>query len=448
LPLFLPFILMIVPLDAKEVVLTEGEYDAMAVYQATGRPSVSLPNGCRSLPDAVLPLLERFQRIYLWMDNDGPGREGAEQFAKKLGLNRCYLVQPTSKNGKPAPKDANEALLQNCDLEQMIQGARLMPHDRILTFSAVRDQVLEEILNPNKYSGVQVSSLPSLNNIIKGFRRGEMTVVTGPTGSGKTTFLCQLSLDIAEQGHPTLWGSFEIKNTRLLQKMMQQFSREPLVVNGTDSINYLNALADRFENLPLYFMKFHGGSDVDDVLDAMDYAAYVHDVQHIILDNLQFMISRNSSGSRNSFDKFDYQDMAIEKFRKFATERNVHVTVVVHPRKEDEYSRLGISSIFGSAKATQEADSVLILQYDGQRKYIEVKKNRFDGTLGHCELHFQRKSCRYSDQPDPGKTLTIPNKSLLKPFKLPITGIDGAQTMKERTDAYLKLSLLNQTPQQ
>lgn len=27
------------------------------------------------------------------------------------------------------------------------------------------------------------------------------------------------------------------------------------------------------------------------VLDAMDYAVYVHDVQHIILDNLQFMMS-------------------------------------------------------------------------------------------------------------------------------------------------------------
>ena len=118
------------------------------------------------------------------MDNDGPGREGAEQFSKKLGLNRCYLVQSTSVDGTPAPKDANEALLRNYDLEQMIRDARLLPHHRIITFSAVRSQVLEEIMNPNKYAGIQVSSLPILNGIIKGFRRGEMTVVTGPTGSG------------------------------------------------------------------------------------------------------------------------------------------------------------------------------------------------------------------------------------------------------------------------
>ena len=41
--------------DDKIVVITEGEYDAMAVYQATGLPAVSLPNGCNHLPKQLLP---------------------------------------------------------------------------------------------------------------------------------------------------------------------------------------------------------------------------------------------------------------------------------------------------------------------------------------------------------------------------------------------------------
>jgi hypothetical protein len=72
----------------------------------------------------------------------------------------------------------------------------------------------------------------------------------------------------------------------------------------------------------------------------------------------------------------------------------------VHPRKEDEGAKLGISSFYGSAKATQEADTVLILQSDGNRKFLDVKKNRFDGTIGHVPLHFQRKSGRYSETPE------------------------------------------------
>ena len=72
----------------------------------------------------------------------------------------------------------------------------------------------------------------------------------------------------------------------------------------------------------------------------------------------------------------------------------------MHPRKEDEGAKLGISSFYGSAKATQEADTVIILQNDGNRKFLDVKKNRFDGTIGHVPLHFQRKSGRYSETPE------------------------------------------------
>jgi twinkle protein len=65
---------------------------------------------------------------------------------------------------------------------------------------------------------------------------------------------------------------------------LKQFSRDVLPSNLDPNANELfNALADRFEELPLYFMKFHGGSDVDEVLDAMEYAVYVNDVEHIVL---------------------------------------------------------------------------------------------------------------------------------------------------------------------
>ncbi|CAM9495213.1 unnamed protein product, partial [Discosporangium mesarthrocarpum] len=305
-----------IPQDATEVVVTEGEFDAMAVYQATGRPAVSLPNGASSLPLGVLPLLERFERVYLWMDHDGPGQAGLDRFVRKLGARRCLVVRPSSNDPNPA-KDANEALLMGKDLQELLDEAAVMPHEDIQTFQDLRQDILHQIKaglhpcslrgkgetltltltlpqNPKEYTGAPLRSFPTLTGIIKGLRKGELTVLTGPTGSGKTTVLSQLSLDLAEAGLNTLWGSFEIKNTRLLQKMLQQFARRPLEdLISSGSAEALNAVADRFQNLPLSFMRFHGGTDVDCVLDAMDHAVYAKDVQHIILDNLQFMLTRS-----------------------------------------------------------------------------------------------------------------------------------------------------------
>mgnify|MGYP006085613051 FL=1 len=114
----------------------------------------------------------------------------------------------------------------------------------------------------------------------------------------KTTFLGQISVDLAEQGDNVLWGSFEIKNTRLLHKLMKQFSRDNLPTStDTNAQGIFKYLADRFETLPLYFMRFHGGSDVDEVLDAMEYAVYVNDVQHIILVSHIFFSCLPSSSS-------------------------------------------------------------------------------------------------------------------------------------------------------
>lgn len=102
------------------------------------------------------------------------------------------------------------------------------------------------------------------------------------------------------------------------------------------------------------------------------------------------------------FDKFDAQDRALDRFRAFATRRDVHLTLVIHPRKEAEDEPLSMSSVFGTAKATQEADAVLILQRDREgRKYIDVKKNRFDGTLGRVYLDFDAEAKCFFDVPAP-----------------------------------------------
>ena len=58
---------------------------------------------------------------------------------------------------------------------------------------------MREVRNPGLISGTPFRWLPSLQSILKGLRLGEMTILTGPTGSGKTTALSQISLDLCDQ---------------------------------------------------------------------------------------------------------------------------------------------------------------------------------------------------------------------------------------------------------
>jgi len=67
----------------------------------------------------------------------------------------------------------------------------------------------------------------------------------------------------------------------------------------------------------------------------MSHAVYVHDIAHVIVDNLQFMMGSDYSGSGVNAvsERFMKQDQIVGAFRKFATNKNCHVTLVIHPRK-------------------------------------------------------------------------------------------------------------------
>lgn len=387
---------------SEEIVLTEGEIDAMSVYQSTGKIALSFPNGANSLPIPVLPRLEPIEKLYIWLDFDAAGQNSVDHFANKLGLGRTLVVREIDlpkiiekqniSNAKTnvsdqsldkmVIKDANDALMHNVDLNLYLKAARQISHSQIMSFRDLRQLVYEELSNPASTCGIPCLTMPGITELTRGHRRGELSVWTGPTGAGKTTLLSQLSLDYCIQGVSTLWGSFEINNVRLAKMMLRQFCGR----NLEKDLDQFEFYADKFQQLPLKFMKFHGSTSIDQVIDAMDYAAYVFDVGHIIIDNLQFMLSGQQG---KALDVWEVQNRAIEKFRRFSTQKNVHISLVVHPRKEADGAPLGLSSVFGSVKSTQEADNVFIVQnVIGQHRSIDLKKNRFAGRLGRVVFKF------------------------------------------------------------
>jgi twinkle protein len=277
-------------------------------------------------------------------------------------------------------------LIAGKDFKQYLDEAKPIVDENIIKVADIRSQIIQFLLNYNEFSGYKSLSFRFFNNKLKGLRMGEFTILTGETGGGKTTFLSQLSIDFLQQRIPTLWGSFEIKNDKLASMFLMQYAKKDLRQTKVEEIEFYT---ESFEKLPLYLLKFHGSQNIDEVLTTMEYARYNYDIQNIILDNLQFMIGLPSK----VVNRFDLQDEIIHKLRKFATDKNVHITLVIHPKKTDE--SLTISSIFGTAKASQEADNIFIIQSLKGLRVIEIAKNRFDGTVGKIIMGFDQKTCRF-----------------------------------------------------
>lgn len=346
------------------LMIVRDELDALAIEQYTNFPCISIPWNDDRLPSHVISFLDRFSKFYLWI----PDGQIVNRVAMQLGKGKCMWVKQPGDSLRPW------AAREQCK-DIITKYGQSFVHNRIHQFSRFKDQVREEYVNHQALQGVQSLTLPSLNRILKGHRPGELTVLTGPTGSGKTSILSQLSLDYCSQGLGTLWGSFEIPTQRLIKKMIRQYSD----IDFSKDMSDFEHWSDKFLQLPMYFMDFFGSCPLEEVLEAMNYAVDANNVKHVILDNLQFMLSGQERGN---FDKWDMMDRSVSRIRQFATFKNVHVTLVIHPRKENDDTALGISSVTGTSKATQEADNVVILQRMGKKRFLEVKKNRYDGELG------------------------------------------------------------------
>ena len=52
---------------------------------------------CLKIPQQILPQLEQFEKVILWFGNDVRSRQAANQFSKKLNVQRCHFVRQVVK---------------------------------------------------------------------------------------------------------------------------------------------------------------------------------------------------------------------------------------------------------------------------------------------------------------------------------------------------------------
>lgn len=102
----------------KPLIITEGEIDALSIYESGCANVVSVPCGCSNLEwiNNCWEWLENFSQIIIFGDSDEPGMDMVSNVMKRLGEDRCLLppeypplIVDGKEIGRPC-KDANEIL--------------------------------------------------------------------------------------------------------------------------------------------------------------------------------------------------------------------------------------------------------------------------------------------------------------------------------------------------
>ena len=355
-----------VPANARAVAITEGEIDAMTLHQC-GIPALSVPMGGgggrkQDWIESDYDHLERFDTLYLCLDMDEPGKQATAEIVKRLGADRCRVVELPL-------KDANECLQNGwgkAEFSRAFAAARTLDPEELKPATAFLSAVLHEFFPaPDESPGLD-TPWPKVGGKLR-FRRGETTLWTGINGHGKSLALNHLVAHGTAHGERFCVASMEMQPARTLHRLIRQ-----LTGLGVPSEGYIRHtvgwLGER-----LWLFDLVGTAKVDRMLEVFRYAVRRYGIRHFVLDSL--------AKCGLAEDDYPGQKALVESLVDFAHRNDAHVHLVAHARKgQDEYSPPGKMDVKGTGAITDLVDNVVTV-WRNKRK--EEQRAKVEAEGGH-----------------------------------------------------------------
>lgn len=200
------------------LVICEGELDQLSFEEQEFYNAVSVPSGAGSLGwiDTDFQILEKFKEIILCFDMDNAGQEAVKKIIPRLPENCIVKVidfgNLQREDGKMV-KDANDIHLLGLKLIDYVNNAKVIETEEYVKMIDIDIHKEEE-----KFSTGSIN----FNKDIGCLRTGEVTIYTGSAGSGKSTVLMQMALEVMEQDKRVLIYSPELKNSQFKRWTVKQ----------------------------------------------------------------------------------------------------------------------------------------------------------------------------------------------------------------------------------
>lgn len=217
-----------------------------------------------------------------------------------------------------------------------------------------------------------LSKIIKLDNAIKGFALGQLSVWSGSNASAKSTFLNQVAIESVNQGYNTMIFSGELVSKRLVKWItMQCAGKKNMIYNEKKDYWYVpNDNKEKIKgwlNNKLFIYNNENGNKVNSIIRSIEQCVIKNNVKVVIIDNLM-SINLSSYGD----NKYDVQSLLIQELSSLSKRLNIHIHFVCHPRKVTSFLRK--IDISGSADLTNIADNVFILHRVNNDFRIKTKE--------------------------------------------------------------------------
>lgn len=249
---------------------------------------------------------------------------------------------------------------------------------------------------------------------------GDVTIISGLAGAGKTSIINQILLTTIQYGFKAAVWSGELAPSRFKSWINQTAAGPNFVKRGTGETEYfycpkdIAEKIDRWTEGKLFLYNNNYGNKSSQIIDDMKKCVKENGTQLCVIDNKMAMSLDSYDGDKNERDAG-----LINELKDFAMLTQIHVILVCHPRKEQMNSLLRMESIAGNSDLYNAAANVFLAHrvgrdfekrakeffgkeyvdgiiFNNYNEVIEVAKNRSHGVKDFIAgLYFESKTRRF-----------------------------------------------------
>lgn len=392
------------PAGGKRIVVTEGELDAMAVAQAnlskSGKiwPVVSLPSSSNSkIILANREYLRSFDEVILMFDQDEAGEKAIAEAAKIIGWDKTKVATlPENDPCDTLVKHGTDKIMQ------CMWGARAYTPASIVRGEAIWEAFKErQAVTSVPYP----TCLEGLNEKLDGMRKGEIVLFTSGTGSGKSTMIKEIIIELEENTTSNIGlVSLEESIGDTAEKFIKMFTPE----EPTEE-EQRKAFDKVFGNERLILLDHNGSVSDSSLIDQIENLCLLG-CEYIILDHITIAVSEGADGKTGN----EAIDAVMSDLLKIVKKHNVWLGLISHLRKSqgksfEEGHLASIDDIKGSGSIKQISFDIvtfarnMVAESDEERNMIKLRvlKSRFTGRTGDCgSAYYDTKTNRLKGQLD------------------------------------------------